>query len=116
MNIDEDAIRELTLFAENCRAVYCGTTLQEPIPGPVICGPGLEWMQNCIIKHIRKGDSTKEHAEKGMYSVFTFAAKVYCRLFAGDSDPVFPPAVRRECARRYVSEHWQDWTSTAAAE
>lgn len=73
-------------------------------------------MIEAIKKHIRKGDSTQERAEKGLYNVFTFAAKVYCRLFAGDSvSSIFPPAVRRECARRYVSEHWQEWGKDAQA-
>lgn len=42
MNIDEDAIRELTLFTDNTQAVYRGTTYRNNIPGPVIYGTGLE--------------------------------------------------------------------------
>ena len=106
-NFDEDAIREITLFAENCRAVYIGSTCQENIPGAPIWGAGLEAMENCITKHICKGDYTPENAAAGMKRVFDFAAKVYDRIFGGGA--AFDAASRREAARRYVVDHERDW-------
>ena len=111
--IDEHAIVDLLLFADNSRAVYVGTTWQENVPGAIITGPGLERMIECIKRHIRRGDGSVERAEKGIFSVLTFAAKVYNRLFSSQDCNVFPAALRREAARRYVAAHYSDWEREA---
>jgi len=113
--VDRDAVRELIIFAERCRAVYCGNTLNENIPGPVIGGAGLERMVECILKHITKGDYTDEGAVKGMRRVFDFAAKVYCRLYA-DAGFLFSPSTRNAAAVEYVESHCSDWHCTAVVQ
>ena len=68
---DEHAIADLLIFADNCRAVYMGTTWNENVPGSIITGPGLEGMIECIKKHIIRGNGSIERAEKGiMFSLY----------------------------------------------
>ena len=111
---DEHAIADLLIFADNCRAVYMGTTWNENVPGSIITGPGLEGMIECIKKHIIRGNGSIERAEKGIYNVLSFAAKVYYRLFCDcESCNVFPAALRREAAHRYVAAHYSDWEHEA---
>ena len=110
--VDSEAVRELLVFSENCEAVYCGNTYRKNIPGAVISGAGLECAENCIKKHIIKGDYCDEGAVKALRRVFDFAVKVYCLIYA-DAGFTFPASVRQAAAVKYTEDHREEWHEAA---
>lgn len=112
INVDREAVRELILFAENSEAVYCGNTYHKNIPGVPFTGAGMECSENCIKKHIIKGDYCDDGAVKALRRVFDFAAKVYCRIYA-DAGFTFPASVRQAAAVKYTEDHRGEWHEAA---
>lgn len=95
--IDNDAVRELELYAENTRQVYdaCLT-------------PTIAHLQ----KKYKKGVYDKGKACKAWEHVAEYAAKMYYKEFCENGMEwynVFPAAERRECAKQLEEIYFDEY-------
>lgn len=85
----ENEARELFLFMENDRDIYCRY---------------LEPIEQNFIRKANKGIFDAEKAGRAYIAVLREAAKKYCRFFGGDWRVCFPSDCRRECAALFVEK------------